>query len=72
MQDKRIVISKDADFYNRYFNKLEPHKLIFLTVGNISTKDLIEIFEKNIEQIISEIEDNNIIEITRTNLIVIA
>lgn len=28
LQEKRIVISKDSDFYNRYFRKLEPFKLI--------------------------------------------
>jgi predicted nuclease of predicted toxin-antitoxin system len=72
ISDKRIVISKDSDFYDRYFNKLEPYKLIFLTTGNIRTNDLIEIFEKNLSTIIFEISNNSVIELTRINLIVIA
>ncbi|MGD1841041.1 MAG: DUF5615 family PIN-like protein [Thermonemataceae bacterium] len=46
IEQKRIVISKDVDFYNSYLQKLEPFKLVYLTAGNISTKELIELFEK--------------------------
>lgn len=35
LQENRIVISKDSDFYHRYFRNLEPYKLIYLTTGNI-------------------------------------
>lgn len=27
LREKRIVISKDSDFYNRYLTKLEPYKV---------------------------------------------
>ena len=69
--EKRILISKDADFFDRYFRKLEPHKLIFLTTGNISTSKLLELFEKNIDRIIEEITLNNVIEITPKNIVTI-
>jgi len=47
IEEQRILISKDADFYNIYLQKAEPYKLIYLTVGNISTLKLIQIFSKN-------------------------
>ncbi len=71
LKEQRVVISKDSDFYDRYFLKLEPYKLIYLTVGNMSTDELILLFEKNLNQIISEIELNNVVEITRISIITI-
>jgi predicted nuclease of predicted toxin-antitoxin system len=68
--EERIVISKDSDFYDSYFNILEPYKLIFLTTGNIRTNELVAIFEQNLPEIINAIELNAVVEITRTNLIV--
>jgi predicted nuclease of predicted toxin-antitoxin system len=51
IREHYIVISKDSDFFDRYFSHLEPYKLIFLTTGNISTNELINIFNLNIESI---------------------
>ena len=46
LKQKRIVISKDIDFYDRYMQKLEPHKLLYVSTGNISTKKLLQLFLK--------------------------
>lgn len=35
IEEERIVISKDSDFYDRYFLKLEPYKLLYISTGNI-------------------------------------
>lgn len=72
MAENRIVISKDADFYDRFFAKLEPYKLLFLTTGNIRNNDLIDIFENNLSQIIEELNSANVIRLSRTNLTIIA
>lgn len=71
LKEKRIVISKDSDFYDRYFRKIEPFKLIYLSTGNIPNTELINLFEKNLERIIDAIEYNFIVEITRTKIITI-
>ena len=49
IKENRVVISKDADFFDRYLVKVEPHKLIYVTTGNISTKALLLLFEKNLQ-----------------------
>lgn len=71
LEENRILISKDADFYDSYLNKLEPFKLIFLTTGNISTKDLITLFDRNYKRIFEEITFNSVVEINRTSIITI-
>ena len=72
IREQRVVISKDSDFYDRYFDKLEPWKLLFLTVGNLSNDALIELFEKNMDQIIAELETAQVIQMSRTTLTIIA
>ena len=69
LRERRIVISKDSDFYDMYFQKLEPHKLIYLTVGNMSTDELIQVFDRNLDRILIEIEYNNVLEITQSSII---
>lgn len=71
LEQERIVISKDADFYNGYLQKVEPYKLIYLSTGNISTIKLIELFEKNAKRIFEEIQYNSLVEVTRTSVITI-
>lgn len=71
LAENRIVISKDADFYERYLTKLEPYKLLLISTGNVSTKALIELIDKNLPKIIDEIERNFVVEITHNSLITI-
>ena len=71
IEEKRILISKDVDFYNIYLQKAEPYKLIYLTVGNISTFKLIQIFSKNLDRILEEIQLNSVIEISPNSIITI-
>jgi len=71
IDQKRILISKDSDFYHSYLQKVEPYKLIYLTTGNISTSQLIKIFERNYNRIFEEIEHNNVVEISKTSILTI-
>ncbi|MEM9820700.1 MAG: DUF5615 family PIN-like protein [Bacteroidota bacterium] len=71
IKESRIVISKGYDFYNRYFTKLEPYKLLQISTGNLSTKNLIDLFDKNLERIVEEISHNFVVEITKNSLITI-
>ena len=46
-----IVFTKDADFRNSHFLSQTPKKLIKLSLGNISTNQLIIILTDNLEKI---------------------
>ena len=71
LKEERIVISKDSDFYNRFFRKLEPYKLLYITTGNIPNKELLKIFEKNIDRVIDQLETNFIVELSKHSIITI-
>jgi len=49
--------------------KADPYKLIYLTVGNISTQDLISLFDYNLVIIIKKIKEFHVVEINRINII---
>lgn len=69
--EQRVVISKDSDFYDSYFGKQEPYKLLYLTTGNIHNTDLLALFRKNILSIEQELTNADVIEMNRKALIVI-
>ena len=71
MIEQLVVITKDTDFYNSFFQKAEPFKLIFLTVGNITTNDILQIFEKNLTNIMLQLQENDVIELSRERMITI-
>ena len=70
VDEDRIVVSKDEDFYNYFILKGQPTKLLMLTMGNIVNKDLIVLFEKNIEQIESDLLNNRVVELSNESVTV--
>jgi predicted nuclease of predicted toxin-antitoxin system len=47
----QIVVTKDEDFENLHFANNTPKKLIRVLLGNISTSELIQVFEKHLPEI---------------------
>ena len=69
IQQNRIVISKDSDFYDSFIAKQEPHKLLYLTVGNMRNSQLFALFTNNLSLIIEEFQHGNIVEMNETSII---
>ena len=42
--EQRIVITKDKDFLDSFLIKQEPYKLLLITTGNISNKQIEQLF----------------------------
>ncbi|MFD2570304.1 DUF5615 family PIN-like protein [Spirosoma soli] len=68
-QEKRIVISKDADFYDSYASRQEPYKLVYLTVGNVTNKELLQIFDNNLIHLTAILERSSVVEMNQHFLI---
>lgn len=70
IRENRILITKDADFVDSYHVKKSPSKLLFITTGNINNKDLISLFDKNMELVCQLFESFSLIEMSNTEIIV--
>ena len=70
MQDQRVVISKDSDFYDSFVLRGQPHQLLMITTGNIVNKDLIAIFDRNLSQIIQLLSVHRVVEMDNAQLTV--
>ncbi len=63
-ENNYALMSKDADFQDSHFLNKSPKKLIKINLGNISTKLLIDILDKNFDFIYTHLaEDSFLIEI---------
>jgi len=67
--EQRIVITKDADFVDSFLVSKKPYKLLLISTGNITNKELKEIFAKNLPVIVSSLIEYDYVELTRTSLI---
>lgn len=70
LDEKRVLISKDLDFIESLLISNKPYKLIYITTGNISNKQLLELFGKNIEKIVELISQNRLVELSSENIVV--
>ncbi len=65
VNEQRILITKDSDFYDSFIIKNEPYKLILVKLGNTSKKELIQFFEIHFVEIIERIKKENMILVNR-------
>ena len=68
--EQRIVITKDADFLESYILRKEPPKLLLIKTGNIRNKELISLFDRNIELIVDLFLSHSLIEVTKEEIVV--
>jgi predicted nuclease of predicted toxin-antitoxin system len=68
-REQRIVITKDADFVDSFLLTKRPYKLLLISTGNITNKELSELFVKNLSTITTALNEYDYVELTRSTLI---
>lgn len=68
-QERRAVVTKDADFVDSFVLRQEPWKLLLVSTGNISNAGLLAIFQANLEKIVAGFDVFDFIEVNRTEVI---
>lgn len=71
MQEERVVISKDSDFYNDYFIRGQPYKLILVTTGNIKNSALLNLFNNNLAMIATLLNHSTVLELSNQNIVIV-
>jgi predicted nuclease of predicted toxin-antitoxin system len=70
LEEKRIVVSKDADFLETFLVNKVPEKLILVKTGNIKNEELLNLFKLNLKYLCASINENDLIEINKVDIII--
>ncbi len=70
IQQSRIVVTKDRDFFDSFLIRQEPYKLLLVTTGNITNTELEALFLNNLQQLTELFQKHLMIEISRDAIIV--
>ena len=65
VNEKRILITKDSDFFDSFMIRNEPYKLILVKLGNASRKELIQFFHDRFAEIIEKIKVEDMILLSK-------
>jgi len=68
-RERRVVITKDADFVNSFLLAHKPYKLLLISTGNITNADLEALFVPQIAAISTAFATHDYIELSRTEVI---
>lgn len=69
-REQRVLITKDSDFLNSFVLSGTPGRLLLVSTGNISNKELYDLLVPLVESIVTEFQTHNFLELTRTGFIV--
>ena len=64
-REQRIVVTKDADFVDAHLLRRRPAKLLLISTGNITNRELEVLVVPLIPDIIREFSTNSFIEVGR-------
>ncbi len=70
VRDRRVGITKDADFVDSFLLFRRPHKLLLISTGNITNADLEALLVLQIPAIAEAFTTYDYLELTRTTLVV--
>lgn len=67
-QQQRVVVTKDADFVDSHLLNGRPAKLLLISTGNISNRDLEQLLVPLIPDLVREFQTNSFLELDRYGL----
>ena len=69
-REQRVVVSKDADFVDTHLLRGRPAKLLLISTGNISNRDLEALVMPLIPDIVREFQTHSFLELGQTGIVV--
>jgi predicted nuclease of predicted toxin-antitoxin system len=68
--EDRIVVTKDHDFRDSHLVRGTPRRLLHVTTGNVSNRDLLALFDRVIAELPPAFEESRFVELTPRELII--
>ena len=69
-REQRTVVSKDADFVNSHLLHARPAKLLLISTGNISNRELEQVVVPLIPDLVREFQAQTFLELGRAGIVV--
>ena len=69
LREQRTVVTKDRDFVDTLLLHQTPHQLLLISTGNISNAELLDLFEDNLDAIVSSLDQAIFVELGQRSLI---
>ena len=68
LNEKRIVITKDTDFYYSYIISQRPYKLVLVKLGNMRLAEIKRYFKDNSKKMLEILEKHSFIVLERSKI----
>jgi predicted nuclease of predicted toxin-antitoxin system len=69
-REQQVVVSKDADFVDGYLLRGRPAKLLLISTGNITNRELEALVVPLIPDIVREFQTHSFLELGRSGLVI--
>ena len=69
-QEQRVLVTKDSDFVDSHLLQGRPAKLLLVSTGNISNRELEQLVVPSIPAIVAEFQVHTFLELDRAGFIV--
>ena len=71
LQERRVVVTKDTDFYHSHLLHGKPWKLLLVRTGNVRARELMALFQTHLPAILAALEQNSLVELDRQTVRVV-
>jgi len=69
-REQRVVVTKDADFVDAHILHARPAKLLLVSTGNISNRDLEVLMVPLLSDVLREFQTHNFLELGTAGIVV--
>jgi predicted nuclease of predicted toxin-antitoxin system len=71
IENDKVILTKDADFYDKFMSSEISPKVIYFQLGNLSLKELHDFFITNWDEILSLLENGSMLIVRKDQITVI-
>jgi predicted nuclease of predicted toxin-antitoxin system len=68
--EDRVVVTKDRDFRDSHLLHGAPRRLLVVATGNISNRDLLTLFNDNLDTLVAALDEARFVELCSTGLVI--
>ena len=69
-RENRVLVTKDSDFTNSFFLRREPPRLLLLSTGNITNRELEALFRTHLAVVVQAFGSAAFVELDRSGITV--